>query len=458
MYKHYDLETIITRAEQGEAEFQYILGRHHLARTKNYNEAEKWFKLAADQGDVSALIDLGNLYLRDKYGVKDLDKAEQYFQKASELGGTEAMNKIGGAYYGIRNYNEAIKWFKASNNHSRLGDFYFHGYGFEQNYEEAFKCYLAANDNYKIARCYFYGYGVDQNYEEAFKYYLAANDKDMLGECYLHGLGVERNVEKTIELWESGLENDSPFMNYENRCCAEKLAHLYGDGIDMEPDYEEALRWWCELVREDDFEDGKWRGSVNAMYQIARYHYEGKGVKKTVKLALKYFKYTIDMFYQFNASYEEYDRERHILRDVSYKIDSNRYISQEPNFIIHARKVLIKHGHKSIINKTKKAAQNGDEKAAEILNEFGIAYIIPKLPETVTVEVQNEPIVKEEPKREPPIPVSVGDVLTHKTWGEGVVSEVDEKYISVEFTFVGEKKFLNPRAFNDGFLKDAKLT
>ena len=43
MYKHYDLETIITRAEQGEAEFQYRLGRHHLARTKNYNEAEKWF-------------------------------------------------------------------------------------------------------------------------------------------------------------------------------------------------------------------------------------------------------------------------------------------------------------------------------------------------------------------------------------------------------------------------------
>ena len=75
MYKHYDLETIITRAEQGEAEFQYRLGRHHLARTKNYNEAVKWFKVAADQGNVSALIDLGNLYLRDKYGVKDLDKA-----------------------------------------------------------------------------------------------------------------------------------------------------------------------------------------------------------------------------------------------------------------------------------------------------------------------------------------------------------------------------------------------
>ena len=458
MYKHYDLETIISRAEQGEAEFQYRLGRHHLVRTKNYHEAVKWFKFAADQGGVSALIDLGSLYLRDKYGVKDLDKAEQCFKQASELGGTEAMNKIGGAYYGVRNYNEAIKWFKAANNYKRLGDCYFLGHGFDKSYEEAFKCYLEAKDNNDIARCYFYGYGVEQNYEEAFKYYLAANDRDMLGECYLHGLGVERSVEKAIELWKQGLENDSVFMNYEIWSRTEKLAHLYNDGIDMEPNYVEAWNWWCELVREDDFEDGKWLGSVYAMYQIARYHYEGKGVKKSVKLALQYFKYAIDMFYQFGASYDEYDRERHILRHISYEIDSNRYISQEPDFIIHARKVLIEHGHKTIINRTKKAAQNGDEKAAEILNEFGIEYVSPKLPEVVASEVTNEPVVKENPECEPPVPVSIGDVLTHKTWGNGVVCEADEKYISVEFTSVGKKKFLNPRAFNDGFLKDAKLT
>ena len=91
------------------------------------------------------------------------------------------------------------------------------------------------------------------------------------------------------------------------------------------------------------------------------------------------------------------------------------------------------------------------------MNEFGIEYIIPKLPEVVTPEVFDESIVKEKTKRESPIPILVGDVLTHKTWGEGVVSEVDGEYISVEFTFVGKKRFLNPRAFNDGFLKDAKL-
>ena len=91
------------------------------------------------------------------------------------------------------------------------------------------------------------------------------------------------------------------------------------------------------------------------------------------------------------------------------------------------------------------------------MDDFRIEYIAPKRPETVTMEVANEPILKEESKHEPPIPVSVGDVLTHKTFGVGVVCETDGEYISVEFVSVGKKRFLNPRAFNEGFLKDAML-
>lgn len=385
MYKHYDLETIITRAELGEAEFQYRLGRHHLARTENYTEAMKWFNLAANQGDVSAMIDLGRIYLHDKYGVKDLDKAEQYFQKASELGGTEAMNKIGGEYYCYGNYNEAIKWFKASNNYKSLGDFYFHGYGFDQNYEEAFKCYLKAKAHYQLGECYLYGYGVDQNYDEAFKCYLASGDKDMLGECYLHGFGVERNVEKTIELWQSASEERCRY--YEIML---KLAHLYGDGIEMPPDYEKAYYWWCELAHNDGGEFGQEGAWPEAMYQLACYNYEGKGVKKSIKRALKFFKYTIDLFYNMKCLFwTEYNRDKHAIETITPKIEGDITISDEPDFIVHARKVLVKHGHKSIINKTKKAAQNGDEKAAEILNEFGIEYDTPKLTEVVAPEVTN---------------------------------------------------------------------
>ena len=439
-----NLQEFIEKAQGGDAEIQYRLSYYYKRR--NYVESMRWLKLAADQGYTPAIIDLGKIYLSDEYGVKDLDKAEQYFIKASELGDTDAMDKIGISYYCYKHYNEAIKWFKLANNYTHLGHCYFRGYGVDQSYEEAFKCYLAAKNNDRLAMCYFYGYGVAQNYDEAFKYYLAADDKLMLGECYLNGLGVERNVGKTIELWEEGAE--LPSYVY-----IEKLAHLYGDGVDMVPDHEKALNLWFEMVHEDD-EDGKIKGSVEAMYQIACYYYEGKGVKKSVTKALKWFKHAIDMLYleDGTARYEKYDRELHDMVYPSYKVDSNCYISQEPDFIIHARKILIKHGQKSIINKTKKAAQLGDVKAAEILNEFGIEYIVPKQPELAIPEVKDEPVIKAEPKREPPIPVFIGDILTHTTFGEGVVCEVDDDSFSVEFTHIGKKKFLNPMAFNKGFL------
>ena len=428
MSKLYPLEKIIEFANQGNPEFQHRLARHHLARTKDYGEAKKWLELAADQGYAPALIDLGHSYFIGKYTEKDAAKGEKYFRLAISQGDSKAMLQLGNIYwygeYVPKNEEEALKLWRQS---AELGN----------------GGALSA-----LGKCYLYGNVVEKNYDEAFKCFTAANDTLMLGECYLNGLGVERNVEKTIELWKEGAE--LPSYVY-----IEKLAHLYGDGVDIVPDHEKALNWWFEMVHEDD-EDGKIKGSVEAMYQIACYYYEGKGVKKSVTKALKWFKHAIDMLYLDDgiARYEKYDRELHDMVYPSYKVDSNCYISQEPDFIIHARKILIKHGQKSIINKTKKAAQLGDVKAAEILNEFGIEYTISKQSDPVLPEIKDEPIVKEEPKREPPIPVFVGDLLSHKNFGEGVVCEVDNDRICVEFSSVGKKKFLNPEAFNKGFLWD----
>lgn len=192
-----------------------------------------------------------------------------------------------------------------------------------------------------LGKCYLFGRGVEQNYEEAIKCFLAADDKDMLGECYLHGLGVERNVEKTIELWEMACEEHC-------RCydVMLKLAHLYADGIEMRPDYEKALYWWYQLAENDMGEFGQEGAFAEAMYQLACYYYEGKGVKKNLKRALQYFRNTLDLFYNQNegdVSYVEYNRECHVIQYHSRKIEGYITISDEPDFIIHARKVLVKH-------------------------------------------------------------------------------------------------------------------
>ena len=53
-----------------------------------------------------------------------------------------------------------------------------------------------------------------------------------------------------------------------------------------------------------------------------------------------------------------------------------------------------------------------------------------------------------------PIPADafVGDIVFHKSFGTGIVTEADENKITVEFESVGKKTFVNPDAFIDGFL------
>ena len=396
MRYNYNIDEIIEKANNGDAEAQYQLGRQYLVGRlidKNPVKAIKWIRLAAEQGNEDAIIDLGWYYIWGKICDKNISEGLRLLKSVADRGNREAMN--------------------------RLANLYCAGsvYGIDVDYAEAFKWYTAADNKSEIGECYLYGRGVEQDYKMAVKYFVEADDKDMLGECYLHGWGVEKNVDKTIELWESISEHTSHTIN-------DKLWHLYLDGAVIEPNYEKAF-WLLnnEAFREDGDPEG---GSYEARYELARCYYEGKGVKKDTRRALKLFRSTIELFYR-------------------YDYDGSASISKEPDCTINARKILVKHGYKSEINKLKKAAEIGNEKAAEILEEAGIEFITRQYSAPI-------PITKESPKREPPIDVIVGESVSHKTFGDGIVCESNDGYICVEFT-VGKKKFLNPEAFNDGFLK-----
>ena len=403
MPKLYPLEKIIEFANQGNPEFQHRLARRHLARTKDYGEAKKWLELAADQGYAPALIDLGHSYFIGKYTEKDAEKGERYFRLAIAQGDSKAMLQLGRIYwygnYVPKNEEEALKLWRQS---AELGN---------------------AGALSALGKCYLRGDGLEQNYDEAFKCFVAADDKDMLGTCYLHGWGVKRDVNKTIELWSDFAES------YHSHGMYETLWHLLIDGIEMEPDYERGFYWlnYAAYADEGDPEGGDY----NARYELARCYYEGKGTGKDVKRALKLFRSTIELFYRY---------------------DGAASVSAEPDRIINARRILVKHGYKSEINKLKKAAENGDAKAAEILREFEIDFDIPKPTPMVTVEVKEIPVAQGKPMRESPINIAVGDKVLHKIFGEGYVCESEDGNILVEFASVGKKKFLNPEAFIKGFL------
>lgn len=81
----------------------------------NFTEAFKYCKKAAEQGEVHAQYNLGNMYA-DGLGVKhDYFKAFEWYQKAAEQGNASAQYNLGIMYYdgeGVRqNYTKAKEYF-----------------------------------------------------------------------------------------------------------------------------------------------------------------------------------------------------------------------------------------------------------------------------------------------------------------------------------------------------------
>ena len=78
------IEELLALAEKGDAGAQSYLGNmYYLGVPKDYQEAAKWFKLAAEQGDASAQFNLGLMY-DNVFGVpKDHVLAYKWFNLAT---------------------------------------------------------------------------------------------------------------------------------------------------------------------------------------------------------------------------------------------------------------------------------------------------------------------------------------------------------------------------------------
>ena len=323
-----DFDKLIKDANAGEPKAEFLLGEcYRTGHFINYSNSSalKWYTLAAEHGCAIAQHKVGRNYLYGRGVEKNQAEGLKWIRLAAMQGYVAAQLSLAIAYNC--------------------------GNGVEQNYEEALKWYTLAAEHgdtqaqIRIGEFYYNGLGVEQNYEEAVKYFRLAGDRaiDKLADCYLRGHGVERSVEKAIELLKSNaLGNQSLCM---------KLAHLYSDGIEIEHDIIEAARWWY-LAASNGRGDLSC-GNSEALYNLGFCFYEGLGAAQDDKLALLYFKYAVDNF----------------------QTDMPCPISEEPEYVINARRMLVKLGDKSMISNLKRAAKNGSEKANEILKEFGIEII-----------------------------------------------------------------------------------
>lgn len=115
------------RAEQGDSEAQFTLGRlcekgdAENGIPKSPAKAANWYERAASQGHPQAKVYLGVLYENGSGVGRDLAKAVNWYRSAAEQEYPKAQVYLGEMYergVGVKqDYAEAYKWFYLAANH-----------------------------------------------------------------------------------------------------------------------------------------------------------------------------------------------------------------------------------------------------------------------------------------------------------------------------------------------------
>jgi TPR repeat protein/tRNA A-37 threonylcarbamoyl transferase component Bud32 len=159
----------------------------------NFEEAVKWYRLAADQGYANAQCNLGFCYEKGNGVMKDEKEAVKWYRLAADQGWANAQCNLGFCYDNgtgvMKDEKEAVKWYRLAadqgdvNAQYNLGVCYGNGTGVIKNEKEAVKWYRLAADQgdvnaqYNLGLCYDNGTGVMKDEKEAVKWYRLAADQ-----------------------------------------------------------------------------------------------------------------------------------------------------------------------------------------------------------------------------------------------------------------------------------------
>ena len=245
-----DIESLKTRAAEGDAEATYLLGKRHFEeQMSDYNpdEAFRLMNRAVELGSDAALNGLGVCYL---YGIGteyDPEKAASLFQDAAKKGVVKAFFNLGLCYdHGIffeANPDQAAYYFdKATNSGdieaATLVARYYIGGTDPRNRKKAIEILdKGVEQEYPTAmllfgHCLVYGIGIRKDSRKALQLIQKVADADasseaqrILGEMYLEGKGVRKNAKKAFAYFLKGSENGNTFCRY-----AIVTSYLHGTG------------------------------------------------------------------------------------------------------------------------------------------------------------------------------------------------------------------------------------
>lgn len=186
---------LIAKAEKGDILVQFQLGNMYYngeGVSVNYEEAFRWYRMAAGEGHAESQYYVGTLYHNGQGVAKDIPKAVAWYRRAAEQGQPQAQYKLGNAYYNgwgvTKNYKEALKWYRKAARRgdaeaqTAVGNIYYNGTGVQRNLGEAVAWYSqAAKQGYSWAQYY-------------------------LGNMYRNGLGIPKDIQRARDLYQQAAE------------------------------------------------------------------------------------------------------------------------------------------------------------------------------------------------------------------------------------------------------------
>lgn len=163
---------------------QTYLGNFYFYKKQKYSKSLEFYKSAAQNYDVLALYQLGQIY---EIGVnghieKDIDKAMEYYKEATEIDFPFALNKLAYLSYCTRKYQQ---FFGYASKSAEINGF---------NPLPIIEGPIMLDMDGNIKR---------SNKQQQFPNYLGVL---YLGFAYQEGLGVNKNLSKAIQLYEHFLE------------------------------------------------------------------------------------------------------------------------------------------------------------------------------------------------------------------------------------------------------------
>lgn len=267
---HAALSHLMNAAEKGNDVAQWLVGM--ICLDDNPSDAWQWLFKSSEQGNLSAMVQLGNCCSGGIGVSENKEEALEWYQKAAESGFAPAQHKMGSCFHFYEGFSHdptiAVQWYCKA---------------IEQGYAPSMN---------NLGVCYSEGNGVPKDQTEAIKWYMRAAEKNLvvaicnLGRCYENGNGVPKDMDEAVKYFQraaalgdtwarehlEGIEEAKKQRETRERIKSERAKYVTVLFSWSEPYYYCGVRHECRKSRTDEMTRDEYLALLaSGRYGIATY-------------------------------------------------------------------------------------------------------------------------------------------------------------------------------------------